>query len=185
MSLTLPAAKLALIIQIFSQEMSLAIGDYGGYVLKYVGDAVIAIFPGEHDGRQACKNALNCAKSMIEIIKECVSPTLKTNDLPEITVKVSLDYGEVLAVLYGKSLERAHIDIVSSSISMAAKMISYAGPNEIIVGQSVFKNFQSNELSLMGFEKLDLDSKTWSYRDESSGTPYGLYKVKQNTRPIL
>lgn len=48
MSLTLPAIKFARIIQVFSQEMSIAIINSGGYVFKYVGDALIAFFPVEH-----------------------------------------------------------------------------------------------------------------------------------------
>jgi class 3 adenylate cyclase len=39
--------KMSLIIQIFSQEVSLAVSGFGGYVLKYVGDAVIVLFPAE------------------------------------------------------------------------------------------------------------------------------------------
>ena len=40
--MTLPVDRLATIIQAFSQEMSLTIAAYGGYVLKYVGDAILA-----------------------------------------------------------------------------------------------------------------------------------------------
>jgi hypothetical protein len=39
MSMTLPVDRLATIIQVFMQEMSLIIAAYSGYVLKYVGDA--------------------------------------------------------------------------------------------------------------------------------------------------
>jgi adenylate cyclase len=39
MSMTLPLERLATIIQTFTQEMSLIIAAYGGYVLKYIGDA--------------------------------------------------------------------------------------------------------------------------------------------------
>ena len=42
--MTLPLDRLTRIIQTFSQEMSLVIKLYGGYVLKYVGDAVLAFF---------------------------------------------------------------------------------------------------------------------------------------------
>jgi adenylate cyclase len=44
LSMTLPADRLAIIIQSFYQEISDIISAYGGYVLKYVGDAVIAFF---------------------------------------------------------------------------------------------------------------------------------------------
>lgn len=41
LSMTLPLDKLTMMIQSFNQEMSLIIKDFGGFVLKYVGDAVI------------------------------------------------------------------------------------------------------------------------------------------------
>ncbi len=49
MSLSLPEDKFALIVQIFAQELSIAISGYGGYVFKYEGDAVIVLFPAEYD----------------------------------------------------------------------------------------------------------------------------------------
>jgi adenylate cyclase len=45
MSMTLPAEKLVTIIRAFSHELSTVIESYERYVLKYVGDAVIAFFP--------------------------------------------------------------------------------------------------------------------------------------------
>jgi hypothetical protein len=42
LSMTLPLERLTTIIQTFSQEMSIMIELYGGYVLKYIGDAVLA-----------------------------------------------------------------------------------------------------------------------------------------------
>jgi adenylate cyclase len=49
-----------------------------------------------------------------------------------------LAYGYALVVLYGKSLEKAHIDIVGSSISLASKIASIAQPNQILVGESIY-----------------------------------------------
>ena len=44
MALTLPIDRLTTIIRAFAQEMTKIIGMYGGYVLKYIGDAVLAFF---------------------------------------------------------------------------------------------------------------------------------------------
>ena len=41
LSMTLPLDRL---IQSFNQEMSLIVKDFGGFVLKYVGDSVLAFF---------------------------------------------------------------------------------------------------------------------------------------------
>ena len=45
MSMALSPDRFATILHVFSQEMSLITSEYGGYVLKYVGDAIIALFP--------------------------------------------------------------------------------------------------------------------------------------------
>ena len=42
LSMTLPLDRLTRLIQSFNQEMSLIVKDFGGFVLKYVGDAVLA-----------------------------------------------------------------------------------------------------------------------------------------------
>lgn len=44
MALTLPIDRLTTIIRAFAQEMTKIIALYGGYVLKYIGDAVLAFF---------------------------------------------------------------------------------------------------------------------------------------------
>ena len=43
MSMTLPPDKLVTIIRAFSHEMSSVVKSYHGYVLKYLGDAIIAV----------------------------------------------------------------------------------------------------------------------------------------------
>jgi adenylate cyclase len=44
LSMTLPLDRLTVMIQAFNQEMSLIVKEFGGFVLKYVGDAVLAFF---------------------------------------------------------------------------------------------------------------------------------------------
>ena len=131
---SVPPAKLALILQLFSQEMTLVVSNYGGYVLKFVGDAVIALFPAEYNAENACSNALECGRMMMEAVSKGINPVLVSHNLPELTIKVSIEYGEVLVVLYGKSLEKSYIDIIGSSISMAAKMLAFAQSGKIVVG---------------------------------------------------
>ena len=69
LSMTLPLDRLTTLIQSFNQEMSLIVKDFGGFVLKYIGDAVLAFFvvvPGqESEGKAACTRAIHCAKCML------------------------------------------------------------------------------------------------------------------------
>ncbi|HKR72615.1 MAG TPA: adenylate/guanylate cyclase domain-containing protein [Candidatus Nitrosocosmicus sp.] len=182
MSLTLPEHKFALIVQSFAQEISIAVSGYGGYVFKYEGDAVIALFPAEYDNAKACRNALNCSRAILEIIKEVINPAFMANELPEITVRIGLAYGYALVVLYGKSLEKAHIDIIGSSISLAAKIASLARPNQVLVGEYIYNILHlssstspKDSLNNIKFIEVNLDPTKWKYLSHSD--PQSMYRV--------
>ncbi len=168
MSLSLPENKFALLVQCFAQEVSIAVLGYGGYVFKYEGDAVIVLFPAEEDDTKACENALKCSTTILEIIKEVINPIFKTQKLPEITVRIGLTYGSALVVLYGNNLEKAHIDIIGSSISLASKIVSIAKPNQVLVGESIYNILLSSVthndfLNTSKFIEINLDPTKWKY----------------------
>jgi class 3 adenylate cyclase len=176
MSLTLSEKKFALILQTFAQEVGIAVLGYGGYVFKYEGDAVIVLFPAEYDSIKACKNALNCSRAIREIIEQGINPVFRINELPEITVRIGLAYGYGLVVLYGKSLEKAHIDIVGSSISLASKIASMARPNQVLVGEFVYNILKSSSAAAANsFREVKLDPTKWKYL--SSSDPHSMYHV--------
>jgi class 3 adenylate cyclase len=180
MILSLPENKFALMIQTFAQEISIAALGYGGYVFKYEGDAVIVLFPAGYDKAKACKNALNCSSAILEIIKEVINPAFKANELPEIKVRIGLTYGDALVVLYGKSLEKAHIDIIGSCISMAVKIASVAKSNQVLIGELVYNILLSSSnhqdfLNDSKFIEVNLDPVKWNY--PSLFNPGSIYRV--------
>ncbi len=89
LSMTLPVNKLATIVRAFSQEMSLMISAYGGYVLKYIG--VYA----------RCINAVTCGCSMIKVISHGINPILNQYDYPELKVRIGIDAGTNAVVQFG------------------------------------------------------------------------------------
>ena len=101
MALLLPPEKLGIIISSFSQEMRSVIRHHGGYVLKYVGDAVIGYFIAEESPLVVSDNAVNCAKTMIDVIERGINPILSEYDYPELHVKIGMDFGENVIVRYG------------------------------------------------------------------------------------
>jgi class 3 adenylate cyclase len=179
MSLTLPESKFAQLLQTFAQEVSIAVSGYGGFVFKYEGDAVIVIFPADYDEIKACKNALNCSSAVIEIVKNGINPIFRENELPEITVRTGLAFGPTLVVLYGKSLENAHVDITGSSISLAAKIASIAKPNQVLAGELIYNTIVSSKdkgsLNKIKFNEVQLDPIKWKYLSQSD--PQSLYHV--------
>jgi class 3 adenylate cyclase len=173
MSITHPTNVLASIVQVFSQEMSLVVAGYGGYVLKYVGDAIIAFFPGEFNARKACDNAARCARAMMRVVSECLDPAFEEKNFPSIGIKVGIDFGSNLVILYGKDEERSYIDMVGSSISMAAKITGVAGPGQIIIGRDVYANLDAGLQK--EFAEFEISPQVWTFRDARTGDIYKLY----------
>ena len=176
LTLSLLPHELISIINIFSTEMSMIISGHGGYVLKYVGDAVIGIFPAEFDSQKACFNALDSAKTMIRIITKVINPVLY-NKLPQIQVKIGIDLGESMIVLYGKNLDTSHIDLIGSGISIASKITALAKPNQILFSENIFENI-ANVSKDMKFEKLDIVDESWDYINTKTSKILNLYTLE-------
>ena len=77
-------------MQCYAQEVSIAVLDY---VFNYESDAVIVLFPANDDYAKACKNALRCSNTILEI--KVMNPIFRAHELPEISVKIGLTYGHV------------------------------------------------------------------------------------------
>jgi adenylate cyclase len=113
LAMRLPTDRLTMIIQAFNQEMSVAVKAFGGYILKYVGDAVLAFFVvpgGKSETKVACINAVNCAKYMLRIAHEAINPILNQYNCPEINLRIGVDIGKNAIIQSGWDI---HSDIAS------------------------------------------------------------------------
>jgi adenylate cyclase len=222
LSMTLPTEKLATIVQAFTQEMSLLISAYGGHVFKYVGDALLAFFfVNDNNLYLPCSNAVNCARTMIRVMRDGINPILNDNDYPEIGVRVGIDVGENVVVQYGwdtnsytvieenpnneinnrndenakyyidnkkemmittndsndiktnRIIRKPHLDILGYTTSVAAKMTGFTGPNQIIIGQSVYETLDS--VNKNKFKEINVSKDDWNYVNPSTGNVYNIY----------
>jgi adenylate cyclase len=172
MSRNLPVEKMAKIIKVFSHELSSVVESYDGFVLKYVGDAVIAFFPSGFNKYLACDKSFQCAKSMINVIENGINPIFEKNDYPKLDVKIGLDEGENLAIQYGFD-RSAPIDLIGYPMNVAAKITSLTGPNKISVGNNVFKLLHPSIQT--EFHKMHLEENEWKYIDYDSNSLYKVY----------
>ena len=81
-TLSLSEEKIVKLITSFAQEMAYTVTQFGGYMLKFVGDAVLAYFNADNALVYPADNIVNCAKSMIRVLNEAINPVLSTNDYP-------------------------------------------------------------------------------------------------------
>ena len=168
--------KLATIIQMFTQEMSVAATNFNGQVLKYVGDAVIAYFPIEVNDSISCNSAINCAFHMITIIEQGINPVLRRNNCDHIQVKIGIDASEHSIIQYVLG-EKSYIDILGYGISMSAKLIKLAQPNQIITSHGIYMNMHPSLRKR--FVELEIAPRIWKYNDEK--TQPGIWKSLDKT----
>lgn len=155
--------KLATIIQMFTQEMSVAATSFNGQVLKYVGDAVIAYFPIEVNDSISCNSAINCAFHMITIIEQGINPVLRRNNCDQIQIKIGIDASEHSIIQYVLG-EKSYIDILGYGISMSAKLIKLAQPNQIITSHGIYMNMHPSLRKR--FVELEIAPRIWKYTDK-------------------
>ena len=175
MSMALPVERMAKIIKVFSHELSSVVESYNGFVLKYVGDAVIAFFPSGFNKYLSCDTAFQCANSMINVIENGINPILENDrdNYPKLAIKIGIDEGENLAIQYEFD-KSAPIDLIGYPMNVTAKMTSLTGPNKITVGNNVYKLLHPN--LRLKFHKMKIIKETgWKYIDLENNLPYQVY----------
>lgn len=174
MSMTLPVEQLVTIMRAFSHEISSVVESYNGYVLKYVGDAIISFFPCGFNKYLISDKSVQCAKSMINVIKNGINPILTKHDYPELSVKIGIDEGEDVVVQYGYD-KSSLIDILGYSMNVAAKITSLTSANKISVGNAVYKLLHPATQSK--FQLLTIN-KDWKYVDRETDELYKVFTIK-------
>jgi len=99
-----------------------AIYEQGGEVLKYIGDAVLAVFPVEQHGSRAaaCASALKAARSCAESL-ETLNDECRAAGEPEFAHGIGLHVGEVR---YGNigSRERLDFTVIGREVNIASRI---------------------------------------------------------------
>jgi adenylate cyclase len=133
----------ARIISLFSREMSAIVPLFNGYVLKHVGDGLIAYFPepnfiGQND------NAVDCALTMRLMVLEGLNTVLKGLGFPELSIRIGVDSGEAVVTITGDSSSKQQKDLIGFTINLATKIQSKAQPNQLVIGGTTARNLHVN-----------------------------------------
>ena len=174
LTLSLPEDKVVKVISSFAQEMAYTVTQFGGYMLKFVGDAVLAYFNAENDLIYPADNIVNCAKSMLRVITESINPVLSESGYPELAAKIGIDHGENIVVRYGSDKRKSHVDILGPSMNMAAKIQNMAKPNRLLIGEDVYGKLHPE--TQKSFMKKTFSEEKWRYYHRATGELYGVYE---------
>jgi adenylate cyclase len=171
MSTELSPDFLSKIVTVFCQEVSYVIEHFGGFVLKFSGDACIGYFPLS----QNLDDIVLCAEAVVYVVRNAINPLLLQMGYSGIEVKVTSDYGQHTIVRYGSDHERSHVDIISATMNLAGKMQSVTRGSQMVIGAALHEKL-SDDLQQI-FEKANLGQIKWNYHNLAQQEPYQLYNV--------
>ena len=136
---------------------------YGGYVDKYAGDGIMAIFEGPDMAIRCCL----CALDIIAHAQNLVSREEKHL----FAVGCGLAKGPAIIGNIG-SPEHLDYSVVGETVNFAARLCGLAGPMSIVVSESVYSETKANthfhfsagqDIDIKGFEQLRTVHKLTPY----------------------
>ena len=173
LTLSLPVEKIVTIVSSFAQEMAYTVTQFGGYMLKFVGDAVLAYFNAENDLIYPADNIINCAKSMLRVLTDGINPILTISGYPPLAAKIGIDHGQNIIVRYGSDKRKSHVDILGPSMNMASKIQNMAEPNQLLIGGDVYDKLHPE--TQKSFKKKTFSKTKWKYHHRGTGKLYPIY----------
>ena len=103
-SASISPKELPNVIKGFSQEVTFVIEYYGGHVLKFVGDEVLAYFLIKEYNKISHKtinSGVKCAFALFSTIEKSLNPILEAYNLLKLGLHIGIDYGKNNVVLHG------------------------------------------------------------------------------------
>lgn len=110
---------------------------FGGKVVKNTGDGLLFYFPVDQrsEAPKGIRDCLNCSIAL-SMLHPNINSKFRSESLPELDYRISLDYGEVSFATAGDS---STPDIFSITVNICTKINSIAAPNTVVVGGDLYQ----------------------------------------------
>lgn len=128
--------------RIFLNSTALIVRNFGGIVVKNIGDALLFYFPVIHSEMElTIKKCLNCCLTLGESQKD-IAAKLKKENLPVIDFRTSGTFG---MVRIAKTSTSSVNDIFGTTVNRCAKINRSAPANGLIIGEEFYENAKTFE----------------------------------------
>lgn len=128
--------------RIFLNSTALIVRNFGGIVVKNIGDALLFYFPVLHDEKElTIKKCLNCCLTLGESQKD-ISEKLKKEKLPSVDYRTSATFG---IVRIARTSTSSVNDIFGTTVNKCAKINRSAPANGLIIGEELYENAKNLE----------------------------------------
>jgi adenylate cyclase len=171
------------ILNLFFSEMVKIAEDYGGVVEKNTGDGLLAYFEDLSSPLPvtATRRAVASSLTMFAANAVLINPILRNSSLPEISFRMSIDYGPVTLGLLGAPRRFNSIVAVGTPANFASKMLVHAKPGELVLGDQA--RLQLPLLSQVLSTELALANTGWTYT--LTGLPYPLFRYTHRWTSLI
>jgi len=125
---TLPSDKLVALLNDYFDCVGPPVRARGGEILKFIGDAMLAIFRFEEDTARAaaCTSALDAANEAVALIDELNARRMDAHEVP-IDIGIALHLGDVM---YGNigAADRLDFTVIGPAVNLAARIEGLCRP---------------------------------------------------------
>lgn len=127
----------------------------GGYIDKFIGDAIMTVFKGDYHLDRTLDAALGVRSKIAGL------PLTGSNGSIKLEVAIGINSGEMISGNIGSAtLKRLDYTVIGDTVNTAQRLQSVAGPGQIIINESCYKRVNESfkceklwEVSLKNKEK--------------------------------
>lgn len=137
---TMPADAVVSLLNSYFDQMVTEIIAQGGYVDKFMGDAVMAVFRGEHHLDRAVDAAL-AVRERIQASQSELSASVGFRP----SVSIGINTGEMVSGNIGSvSLRRLDYTVIGDTVNLSQRLQSVAQPNQIIITEETYHHLKES-----------------------------------------
>lgn len=100
---------------------------------------------------------------------------MKKIGLPNISIKIGIDYGKNVVVRYGADEKMAFVDLLGPTMNVASKIQNLAKPNQILAGQDIHDRLHPSIKEFFSDVTKEL-ANDWQHRSKNSDEVYRVYQ---------
>jgi class 3 adenylate cyclase/CHASE2 domain-containing sensor protein len=166
----------------YFEEMCAIIFQYGGYVDKFIGDCVMAVFSAPYQTPDDAKNAVLSAVAQQKKILE-LSAKWKAMGKREFTVGMGVNTGDVVMGNLG-ARSRMNYTVIGDNVNLAARLYNVAKAGEIIISDFTYQEVKdfvvADEMEPVTVKGKKDPIRIYNIRDVKTGITAGM---ADNTQP--
>lgn len=135
----LPADQVVTMINSYFDVMVKEIIAQEGFIDKFIGDAIMAVFKGEYHLDRAIDTALAVRNKINKL------PALKGDYPFKPKVSIGIKSGEMISGNIGSvSLKRLDYTVIGDTVNIAARLQDFAKENQIVISEDCYKHIKES-----------------------------------------